>query len=71
MVTLARGFTPRLPQRATEQKLDLPVQAPQIVVRPPLDLLQQRWIDPEQERFAFSHFAHLPTHRCCVLIADC
>ena len=32
-----------------EEELDLRVQAAQVVVRPPLDSIQQGWVDPKEE----------------------
>ena len=40
-------------QRLAEQKLDLPVEAAQIIIRPALHGLQHRRIDAEEEWFAF------------------
>jgi hypothetical protein len=40
---------------AAQEELDLPVQGAQIVVRPALDGLQHRWINPQQEWFSVSH----------------
>jgi hypothetical protein len=41
-----------------QQELDLRVEAAQIVVRPPLDGLQQRRIDTKQEGFPIRHDAY-------------
>ncbi|MGH9203974.1 MAG: hypothetical protein ACRD2A_22330, partial [Vicinamibacterales bacterium] len=41
-----------LAQRATQQKLDLRVQASQVVVGPALHRLEQLGINPEEERFS-------------------
>jgi hypothetical protein len=49
------GVAARLLERAAEQELDLRVEAAQIIVRPPLDGLQQGRIDTKQERFPISH----------------
>ena len=42
-------------QRPTQQKLDLAVQAAQVVVCPALNGLEYVAIDPKQERLALSH----------------
>ncbi len=40
--------------RAAQEELDLPVEAPQIVVRPALDGFQQGRVDTKEKRFPFS-----------------
>jgi hypothetical protein len=42
-------------QQPPKQKLDLPVQAPQVVVGPFLERLQHLRIDPQQKRLPLSH----------------
>jgi hypothetical protein len=45
----------RLLECPAQEELDLRIQAAQIIVRPTLDRLQQRWIDPKEKWFALSH----------------
>jgi hypothetical protein len=47
--------TAGLPQRVAEQEFDLPVEAAEVVVGPALKRLEERGVDPKQERFAFGH----------------
>jgi hypothetical protein len=42
-------------QRPPQQKLDLRVQAAQIVVRPPLHRVEHRGIDPKEKRLPLRH----------------
>ena len=46
---------PGLLRRAAQQELDLRVEAAQIVVRPALDGVQHRGVDPKEERFTIGH----------------
>ena len=60
MLTAARrrrafGQAPCLPERVAKQEFDLPVEAPEVVVGPALQCLEQHRVDPEEKRFAFSH----------------
>jgi hypothetical protein len=50
---------PGVPERPPQEELDLRVQAAQVVVRPALDRVQHRWVDPEQERLALGHAPYL------------
>lgn len=47
--------TPRLLKCLAQDELDLPVEAAQIVIRPPLDGVQQLAIHAEEEWFSVSH----------------
>jgi hypothetical protein len=43
------------PERVAKQEFDLPVEASEVVIRPALQCLEQHRVDPEEERFTFSH----------------
>ena len=55
---------PRLHHRLPQHELDLPVQAAQLVLRPPLERVVDGGVDPEQERLAFGHDATGTACRC-------
>ena len=55
---LLRVFPSRLLEGAAEEELDLRGEAAQVVVRPPLDRLQQSRVDAKQEGFPFGHDAY-------------
>jgi len=46
---------PGLLEGPAQEELDLPVQAAQIIVRPTLDGLQQRWINTKEKWFTVRH----------------
>jgi hypothetical protein len=46
---------PGVLQRATQDELDLPVQAAQVVVRPALERIEDVPVDAQQKGFTFSH----------------
>ena len=52
LLALLRPRAAGVRQCPAEEELDLPVQAPQVVVRPPLHRLQDGRVDAKKERFA-------------------
>src|SRR5688572_21601426 len=66
--TLCGGGTasepPLLLQHLSQHELDLPVQAPQLVVRPRLQRFEDGGIDAKEERLALSHEPPPVAHGC-------
>jgi hypothetical protein len=54
------GHPPRVGQRSAEQEFDLGVGAAQLVGGPPGEGVVNRWIEPQQDTFAFGHLLAMP-----------
>ena len=65
LLAATAGLLARLPptsrtfQRLAQEKLDLSVEAAQIVIGPSLHLFEDAVVNPKQEGFTFSHVSSL------------
>jgi hypothetical protein len=54
------GHPPRIGQRSAEQELYLGVGTAQLVGGPPGEGVVNRWVEPQQDTFAFAHLLAMP-----------